>query len=142
MVPEIVPLIYGPGSKCDKAAFYDVVGLPNKSLQLERDRVTHDKRRKVWDKAFSAKGEVFSEVLHDANNGTALRDYESRVVGHADTLVKQLQARSGQEVDASLWFNFYSFDVMGDLAFGSSFDMLTSGKKVRILIKFRTGILT
>jgi len=43
----------------------------------------------------------------------------------------QLQARAGQEVDISLWLNFYSFDVMGDLAFGSSFDMLTSGKKVR-----------
>jgi tryprostatin B 6-hydroxylase len=46
-------------------------------------------------------------------------------------LVKQLQARSGQEVDASLWLNFYSFDVMGDLAFGRTFDMLTTGKKVR-----------
>lgn len=66
----------------------------------------------------------------------ALRDYESRVLGHADTLVRQLQARSGQEVDASLWFNFYSFDVMGDLAFGSSFDVLASGKKVRLLLLF------
>jgi len=36
-----------------------------------------------------------------------------------------------------LWFNFYSFDVMGDLGFGSSFDMLTSGKKVRTLEKLR-----
>ncbi|PMD67138.1 cytochrome P450 monooxygenase-like protein [Hyaloscypha bicolor E] len=110
-IPEIVPLIYGPGSKCSKIAWYDVVGLPNKSLQLERDRLTHDKRRKVWDRAFT------------------LRDYESRVVGHASTLINQLQARSGHEVDASLWFNFYSFDVMGDLAFGRSFDMLISGKK-------------
>jgi tryprostatin B 6-hydroxylase len=49
-------MIYGPGSKCTKTAWYDVVGLPNKSLQLERDRVTHDKRRKVWDRAFSTKG--------------------------------------------------------------------------------------
>jgi hypothetical protein len=48
-------------------------------------------------------------------------------------LAKQLQARSGQEIDASLWFNFYSFDVMGDLAFGRTFDMLASGKKVSIL---------
>ena len=48
-------------------------------------------------------------------------------------LVKQLQVRSGQEVDASLWFNFYSFDVMGDLAFGRTFDMLATGKKDRVL---------
>lgn len=26
------------------------------------------------------------------------------------------------------WFNFYSFDVMGDLAFSSSFDMIVNGK--------------
>jgi hypothetical protein len=28
-----------------------------------------------------------------------------------------------------MWFNFYSFDVMGDLAFGKSFDMLSNGTK-------------
>lgn len=27
------------------------------------------------------------------------------------------------------WFNFYSFDVMGDLAFGKSFNMLRDGVK-------------
>jgi tryprostatin B 6-hydroxylase len=65
LIPEIVPLIYGPGSKCTKTAWYDVVGLPNKSLQLERDRVTHDKRRKVWDRAFSVKGEASLNVQHN-----------------------------------------------------------------------------
>lgn len=27
------------------------------------------------------------------------------------------------------WFNFYSFDVMGDFAFGESYKMLESGEK-------------
>jgi hypothetical protein len=31
-------------------------------------------------------------------------------------------------VNVSLWFNYYSFDVMGDLTYGKSFDMLESGK--------------
>jgi hypothetical protein len=53
------------------------------------------------------------------------------VTGHADELVKQLKARSGEVVDCSLWMNFYSFDTMGDIAFGRTFDMLTTGKKVR-----------
>lgn len=26
------------------------------------------------------------------------------------------------------WFNYYSFDVMGDLTFGKSFEMLITGK--------------
>lgn len=34
----------------------------------------------------------------------------------------------GQPMDASLWFNFYSFDVMGDLSLGESFGMLDEGK--------------
>lgn len=31
--------------------------------------------------------------------------------------------------NVSDWFNFYSFDVMGDLAFGKSFGMLRDGVK-------------
>ncbi|KAF8861671.1 cytochrome P450 monooxygenase-like protein [Acephala macrosclerotiorum] len=125
IIPDAVPLIYGPGSKCTKTAWYDVVGLPKKSLQLERDPVIHAKRRKVWDRAFNSK---------------ALRDYESRVTGHADQLVKQLQARSGEPVDASLWMNFYAFDVMGDIAFGKTFDMLASGKKHHGLTALQDGM--
>ncbi|KUJ06806.1 cytochrome P450 [Mollisia scopiformis] len=124
-IPDAVPLIYGPGSKCTKTAWYDVVGRPNKSLQLERDPIIHAKRRKVWDRAFNAK---------------ALRDYESRVVKHADQLVKQLRVRSGETIDCSLWMNFYSFDTMGDIAFGRTFDMLTSGKKHHGLTALQDGM--
>lgn len=36
-------------------------------------------------------------------------------------------------MDVSRWFNYYSFDVMGDLSFGKSFDMLVDGKDAYIL---------
>ncbi|RDW61326.1 cytochrome P450-14 [Coleophoma crateriformis] len=114
IVPEAVPAIGGSGSKCTKSAWYDVVGIPHKSLHLCRDRVAHDKRRKVWDRGFSAK---------------ALRDYEGRVTSYAGDLIKQLTTSAGKPFNASLWFNFYSFDVMGDLAFGRSFDMLKNGEQ-------------
>jgi hypothetical protein len=42
----------------------------------------------------------------------------------------QLQAFTGKPLNASIWLNYYSFDVMGDLAFGKSFDMLRSGERV------------
>ncbi|KAM0431326.1 hypothetical protein ACHAPT_005300 [Fusarium lateritium] len=35
----------------------------------------------------------------------------------------------GQPFNAKLWFHFYTFDVMGDLAFGRSFGMLRDGIK-------------
>lgn len=49
--------------------------------------------------------------------------------GYVDELIAQLDNLADRPVNASLWFNFYSFDVMGDLAFGKSFDMLRSGEK-------------
>jgi hypothetical protein len=36
-------------------------------------------------------------------------------------------------MEISRWFNYYSFDVMGDLAFGESFNMLVDGKDAYIL---------
>lgn len=52
--------LIGTGSKCTKSPWYDVVGLPHTTTHLERDRVRHDKRRKVWDRGFSAKGKFDS----------------------------------------------------------------------------------
>lgn len=50
-------------------------------------------------------------------------------MGFANVLVEQLAAFGGKALNSSLWFNYYSFDVMGELAFGESFDMLTKGEK-------------
>ena len=106
--------------------------MPFATLHTTRDRVAHDKRRKTWDRGFSAKGRFLrSEKWHDTDKyATALRDYESRVVKYSNELTDQLKTFSGKPIDASLWLNFYSFDVMGDLAFGQSFDMLRSGERV------------
>jgi cytochrome P450 family 628 len=66
---------------------------------------------------------------------------------YVDELVAQLDNLEAQSVNASLWFNFYSFDVMGDLAFGKSFNMLKSGEQhyaLKLLVDgmHAIGILT
>ena len=43
---------------------------------------------------------------------------------HTNKLLSVLSEKSGTILDVSLWFNFYSFDVMGDLVFGKSFEMM------------------
>lgn len=48
---------------------------------------------------------------------------------YSKQLVDAITRESGRPLDASKWFNYYSFDVMGDLAFGKSFKMLTTGKE-------------
>lgn len=59
--PDAVGLIHGSSSKCIKSNWYDAVGGENPSIQLTRDRITHDKRRKIWDQAFSMKGKSKSK---------------------------------------------------------------------------------
>lgn len=44
-------------------------------------------------------------------------------------LESQIAASVGTVLDASSWFHFFGFDVMGDLSFGKSFGMLKTGRK-------------
>ena len=112
--PDGVSVVSAPNSKCTKAQWYSQ-DAPLTSMHTTRDRGMHDRRRKVWAPAFSDR---------------ALRGYEVRIQRYNDLLLAKLQheGEGGREVDASEVFNQYSFDVMGDLAFGRSFGMLESGE--------------
>ncbi|KAL8782595.1 MAG: hypothetical protein Q9195_009618 [Heterodermia aff. obscurata] len=112
--PTAQTTILGPRSTCLKSGWYDYVkNQPLESLHAARDVDTHDARRRVWDRGFSIK---------------ALRDYEVRVLRYGNELVEGLTSLSGQRIIASDWFSYFSFDVMGDLAFGESFNMLKNGE--------------
>ncbi|KAF2736158.1 cytochrome P450 [Polyplosphaeria fusca] len=109
-----LPLIYGPMTDCRKSSWYGQAGhdTSRASLHMERDRKSHRMRRRAWDRAFSTK---------------ALLSYEARIATLADTLVKQIQKTNGQPVNSTEWAMFYSFDVMGALAFQDDFGQMKSG---------------
>ncbi|KAL6407680.1 cytochrome p450 [Ilyonectria robusta] len=111
--PRAVLLIHGAQSKCGKGPWYEILR-PRVSLQMIRNKSEHIRRRKTWDRGFSAK---------------ALRDYEPRVIKHTDNFIAQLEKMENTPVNITDWFNFYSFDVMGDLAWGKSFGMVSGGIK-------------
>ena len=111
--PDGTQVISAPNSKCGKAPWYDG-DAPRLSMHTTRDRGLHDRRRRVWAPAFSDK---------------ALRGYEGRIKVYNDLLIEKIGEQSGKPVNASKWFNLYSFDVMGDLGFGEPFDMLKSGEE-------------
>ena len=121
--PDAVKAIYGPGSPCRKAEWYDLTH-PIVSLSTVRSRIEHDKRRRTWSTAFGDK---------------ALHDYEQRVNVHQDKLLAHI-ANAGGRVNVSRTFNFYSFDVMGDLAFGQSFNMLTLGEYHSVVKLLHKGL--
>ncbi|KAF4629546.1 hypothetical protein G7Y89_g8601 [Cudoniella acicularis] len=109
---KAVQVIYGQGSLCTKAAWYDLTR-PMVSLQTFRDSRLHTERRRVWSIAFGDK---------------ALRGYEQRLKVYREQLMLHLTESEGQPVNVTRWFNLYSFDFMGDLAFGKPFDMLQQGE--------------
>lgn len=92
----------------------------------------HDKRRKIWDRGFSAKGQltVHSFSLICSPKPSALREYEPRVKGFTHDLVSQINKHAGEPMNVSRWMNYFAFDMMADMAFGKSFDMLKTGETV------------
>ncbi|PSN68710.1 cytochrome P450 monooxygenase [Corynespora cassiicola Philippines] len=106
--PKAPEAIYGAKSRCTKADWYDS-NFPEIALSFERDRDIHDKRRRVWSKAFGEQN---------------LRGYEQRIQQYQDNLLKNLADSRGSPLNMTKMFNFLSFDIMGELAFSRSFDML------------------
>ncbi|KAK2745869.1 hypothetical protein FQN57_003482 [Myotisia sp. PD_48] len=101
--------IHGPGSTCLKGPFYDL-NYPSRSLQMTRDKAFHAKRRRVWDRGFS---------------GKALNGYEPRVLKHCYEFLHQISTTPEEvTVEISRLCKFFGLDVMSDLSFGKSFDML------------------
>ncbi|KAI3324028.1 cytochrome P450 [Xylariaceae sp. AK1471] len=125
--PKAVQAIYGLGSRCRKADWYDLT-YPMISLQSTRDGSIHAQRRRIWSAAFGDKH---------------LSGYEKRMAPYRALLVKAIEQSGGREMDVAKWFNLYTFDVMGDLAFGSSFGMLETSKEhkaIRLLISGLWGL--
>ena len=96
---------FGQGTKFRKSTWYDG-SKPFDSMHTTRDKALHDRRRRAWAPAFSDR---------------ALREYEPKVKAHNLELFEQIRQREGQKMEMSTWFNLYSFDVMGQLAFGKDY---------------------
>lgn len=103
---------YGSHANVIKADWYDGAA-PHHSMHTTRDRGLHDRRRRVWAPAFSDK---------------ALREYENTVQELNNKFVNRIEGFEGQTTNVTTWFNLYSFDVMGRLAFGKDYGMIEAGR--------------
>lgn len=74
----------------------------------------HSRHRRLLSHAFSEK---------------ALRGQEDILKGYIDLLIHRLSTETdaGRMVDMVQWYNFTTFDIIGDLAFGESFGCLEGG---------------
>lgn len=71
-------------------------------------------------------------LLTHAFSNKALMAQEEILQTYADMLVQKLQGvlqnTSSQRIDIACWFNFTTFDLIGDLAFGEPFGCLSHSK--------------
>lgn len=72
----------------------------------------------------------------------ALRNYEPRVSRYTEQLIDTIRNNTHKPFEVSKWFNYYSFDVMGDLSFGKSFNMLEDGKETYFLKQLHADLKT
>lgn len=111
--PDIMEMAYGNKSRVTKAVWYDN-DYPLTSMHTSRDKGLHDRRRRVWAPAFSEK---------------ALRDYETEIQRFNEKFVQKIGEHHGGPANLTKWFNLFSFDAMGLLAFGRDYGMLDKGEK-------------
>ncbi|CAA9965759.1 Cytochrome p450 3a17 [Pyrenophora teres f. maculata] len=90
--------------------FYQIGDKSNVSI-FPSDRESHRRQRRILAHAFS-----------DA----AIKEQETLITKYVDQLFVQLRkdAAQHQQTDLVRWFNFTTFDIIGDLAFGEPFGCL------------------
>ncbi|KAL9623092.1 MAG: hypothetical protein Q9160_002606 [Pyrenula sp. 1 TL-2023] len=109
--PEVYNAISGPGSKCIKSDWYDMLH-PMVALNSIREKAGYAPRRKMWDEALQS----------------AVRTDEAAILRHAHQLCAYIESQNGCPVVVSDWFNYYSTDVLGEIGFGQDFQMVEKGR--------------
>lgn len=123
--PYAVAAISAAKSECWKGPWYDSAAggrEPHimRSLINLTDRTEHQRRRKTWDAAFSAK---------------ALKGYEGALVNNMEIMLRQLakRANADEAVDIDDWGMFFAFDMISEVGFGRNLGLLEQGKLSPIL---------
>ncbi|KAH8434358.1 uncharacterized protein LDX57_012006 [Aspergillus melleus] len=111
--------IHGPGSPCVKAPIYECI--MERTLHITREYPMLTARTTMWEKSLDHKD--------------CLKGYEAIIQKHCETFVECLKSRSYSQFDITELLRFFSYDVMGDLALGQSFDMVKSQKMHSALLQ-------
>lgn len=84
---------------------------PGQSHLINANESDHSRQKRLLTHAFSS---------------YALRDQETLIFSYIDLFIQRLQgfADKGERVNLEEWLNFLTFDIVGDLAFGTSFNCL------------------
>ncbi|KAK4466832.1 Tryprostatin B 6-hydroxylase [Cladorrhinum samala] len=124
--PEAVAAVYGSQSPVSKGPWYTLLE-PRTPLFMARDKQEHARRRKVWDRGFTTK---------------ALLGYDPRITKAINQMLAVVREHSEQAkpLNMTQWFDYFVFDIMEDLAFNKSSNMLENGKESYIFETIRADM--
>ncbi|GBE84398.1 Benzoate 4-monooxygenase [Sparassis crispa] len=149
--PAAVSAVYGHSSGTTKASFYDIFKAFRRTRGIfnTRSRPEHARKRRVMAHMFAPQSVLAFEEQVRGYLSTLLKQWDSLCVkaGSANN-AKGTLGYSAWEVrgdyvwfDVRFWCNLFTFDVIGELAFGSSFGMLVRGEDtVRIAKSAKAGM--
>ncbi|KAJ5825239.1 Cytochrome P450 [Penicillium riverlandense] len=123
--------IYGHGKRLQKADFYNafpaIKGVYNTHNAI--DKTMHGRKRRVLSQAFSdhaLKGMEDVMLLHVRQLCAVLAGHDG---GDSDGDDFDEERKGAVVRNMGDWFSYLTYDVMGELCFGKSFDMLVSRGK-------------
>lgn len=104
----------------------------NAGKNFDKDRLTYSPTVSGHSHIINAKPndhKRMRRLLSHAFSEGALRSQESVMKSYIDLFIEQMagKAKSGEAIDIVQWYNFTTFDLIGDLAFGEPFGCLKKG---------------
>ncbi|KAK3308440.1 cytochrome P450 [Chaetomium strumarium] len=122
---QAIQTIYGHGNGFLKSSFYDAFVSIQRGLFNTRDRAEHTRKRKIVSHTFSVKSVAQFEPYIHSNLELFVRQLDSLI--YRSTNDGDGDGDGAAHLDCLHWFNYLAFDVIGDLAFGAPFGMLSAG---------------
>nr|BAK09428.1 cytochrome P450 [Postia placenta] len=139
-------VIYSHSSGVTKSAFYDTfANFRIRNIFNTRDRAEHSRKRRVEAHMFAPQSIRALEETARVHFQVLLRQWDAMCAhaekagrGRADGAIGAVPWKvHGGRVwfNCMIWFSYWSFDTIGDLAFGHPFGMLETGKDVAQIAK-------
>ncbi|TKA72129.1 hypothetical protein B0A55_06358 [Friedmanniomyces simplex] len=125
----------------DAAAWNDIYGLQPGRVQNQKDIFAYTPLLPGWEQGIIRADDTFHARLRKmygaAFTPKALDDQSAMLQKYADLLVTQLKAAIKLEAvqNMSAWYNFTTFDLTGEFAFGENFHCLDRGGQYHFFVK-------
>jgi len=125
---EIVRIAPDELSYCSAEAWKDIYGHRQGHPQMQKDPLTFSKPANLPPSIITADDATharYRRLISNAFSEKAMREQEPLIQTYVDLLIQRLRENCGDKpIDMVKWYNWTTFDILGDLAFGESFHSL------------------